>query len=132
MGLNSVYGIAGSALAAQSLRLNVVASNLANADSVTGPDGKAYQAKQVVFQATREAGGGSGVAASVIADPTPMKQVYDPSSPHADSKGFVTMPNVNMVEEMTNMLSAARSYQANVEMMNTVKTMMQRSLTLGQ
>jgi flagellar basal-body rod protein FlgC len=75
----------------------------------------------------------SGVAVTkVIDDPAPMKLVYDPQNPFANAEGYVTMPNVNVVEEMTNMISASRSYQANVEMMNTAKTMIQRTLTLGQ
>jgi len=137
MSLFNVFDIAGSAMTAQSMRLNVVASNMANADSVTGSDGQPYRAKQVIFQAqavnNAMPNGVSGVAVTqVVDDPSPMKMVYDPNNPHADAQGYVTMPNVNVVEEMTNMISASRSYQANVEMMNTVKTMIQRTLTLGQ
>ena len=137
MALFNVFDIAGSAMTAQSMRLNVVASNMANADSVTGPDGKPYVARQVVFEAkpinaSMTRGTNGVVVAKVIDDPAPMKIVYNPSSPFADAKGYVTMPNVNVVEEMTNMISASRSYQANVEMMNTAKTMIQRTLTLGQ
>ena len=129
MSLFKVFDIAGSAMTAQSMRLNVVASNMANADSVTGADGQPYRAKQVIFQA--QPLGGVNVT-RVIDDPSPMKVVYDPQNPFADGQGYVTMPNVNVVEEMTNMISASRSYQANVEMMNTAKTMIQRTLTLGQ
>ena len=123
-------------MTAQSMRLNVVASNMANADSVTGADGQPYRAKQVVFQAkplnTSMGTGSSGVVvAKVIDDPSPLKLVYDPKSPYAHAQGYVSRPNVNVVEEMTNMLSASRSYQANVEMMNTAKTLVQRTLTLG-
>jgi len=137
MALFNVFDIAGSAMTAQSMRLNVVASNMANADSVTGSDGQPYRAKQVIFQAqpvnSAMPKGVSGVAVTkVIDDPSPMKQVYDPQNPFANAQGYVTMPNVNVVEEMTNMISASRSYQANVEMMNTAKTMIQRTLTLGQ
>ncbi|OIQ81048.1 flagellar basal-body rod protein FlgC [mine drainage metagenome] len=137
MAIFSVFDIAGSAMTAQSMRLNVVASNMANADSVAGPDGKPYRAKQVVFQAkpldASMAHGANGVVvARVVDDPSPMKTVYDPKSPFANAQGYVTMPNVNVVEEMTNMISASRSYQANVEMINTTKTMIQRTLTLGQ
>lgn len=137
MSMFKVFDIAGSAMTAQSMRLNVVASNMANADSVAGPDGKPYRAKQVVFQA-RPVGsdsprGANGVeVAKVIDDPSPMKMVYDPKSPYADKQGYVSLPNVNVVEEMTNMISASRSYQANVEMVNTAKAMIQRTLTLGQ
>jgi flagellar basal-body rod protein FlgC len=129
MSLFKVFDIAGSAMTAQSMRLNVVASNMANADSVTGSDGQPYRAKQVIFQAQPQ--GGVNVT-RVIDDPSPMKMLYDPQSPYADAQGYVTMPNVNVVEEMTNMISASRSYQANVEMMNTAKTLLQRTLTLGQ
>lgn len=137
MALFNVFDIAGSAMTAQSMRLNVVASNMANADSVTGSDGQPYRAKQVIFQAApinaSMPKGVSGVVVTrVVDDPSPMKLVYDPKSPYANDQGYVTMPNVNVVEEMTNMLSASRSYQANVEMMNTAKTMIQRTLTLGQ
>jgi flagellar basal-body rod protein FlgC len=72
------------------------------------------------------------VVAKVVDDPSPMKMVYDPKSPYANEQGYITMPNVNVVEEMVNMISASRSYQANVEMMNTAKAMIQRTLTLGQ
>lgn len=129
MSLFKVFDIAGSAMTAQSMRLNVVASNMANADSVTGSDGQPYRAKQVIFQA--QPLGGVNVT-RVIDDPSPMKIVYDPQNPYADAQGYVTMPNVDVVEEMTNMISASRSYQANVEMMNTAKTLLQRTLTLGQ
>lgn len=137
MGTFNVFDIAGSAMTAQSMRLNVVASNMANADSVTSSTGEPYRAKQVVFQAQALNGsmpkGTSGVVVSgVIEDPSPMRMVFDPNSPYADDKGYVAMPNVNVVEEMTNMISASRSYQANVEVMNTAKTMIQRTLTLGQ
>ena len=129
MSLFKVFDIAGSAMTAQSMCLNVVASNMANADSVTGSDGQPYRAKQVIFQA--QPLGGVNVT-RVIDDPSPMKIVYDPQNPYADAQGYVTMPNVDVVEEMTNMISASRSYQANVEMMNTAKTLLQRTLTLGQ
>lgn len=124
-------------MTAQSMRLNVVASNMANADSVTSSNGEPYHAKQVVFQAKPLVPGMpkgvSGVTVTkVIDDPSPLKLVYDPKSPYANEQGYVSMPNVNMVEEMANMISASRAYQANVEMMNTTKTMIQRTLTLGQ
>ncbi|SFM91722.1 flagellar basal-body rod protein FlgC [Izhakiella capsodis] len=134
MALLTIFDIAGSAMAAQSQRLNVSASNLANADSVTGPDGQPYTAKQVVFQVDAAAGlptGGVKVA-QVIDDPTPPRLVYDPGNPMADGKGYVKMPNVDVVAETVNTLSASRSYQANVEVLNTVKQLMMKTLTLGQ
>jgi flagellar basal-body rod protein FlgC len=126
--------VAGSAMNAQSQRLNTVASNLANADSATSANGEAYRAKQVVFAATPVGeNGATGVnVAAVVEDQSPMKQVYDPKNPLADDKGYVTMPNVNVVEEMVNMISASRSYQSNAEMMNTTKTLLLKTLNLGQ
>lgn len=134
MSLFNIFNIAGSAMTAQSQRLNVVASNLANADSATGPDGKAYRAKQVVFSTTPIAGQvGEGVKVSaVVEDAAPMKLVYDPKHPMADAQGYVTMPNVNPVDEMVNMISASRSYQNNVDVLNTSKALLLKTLTIGQ
>ncbi len=134
MSLFNIFNVAGSAMHAQSQRLNAVASNLANADSATSANGEAYRAKQVVFAATPVGeNGATGVnVAAVVEDPSPMKMVYDPKNPLADDKGYVTMPNVNVVEEMVNMISASRSYQSNAEMMNTTKTLLLKTLSLGQ
>jgi flagellar basal-body rod protein FlgC len=136
MSLFNVFDISGSALTAQSQRLNVVASNLANADSATSSTGQPYRAKQVVFSAVPMQSGMPGAGgvrvASVIDDPSPMRMVYDPKNPLADAKGYVTMPNVNVVEEMVNMISASRSYQTNADVMNTAKTLLLRTLALGQ
>jgi flagellar basal-body rod protein FlgC len=133
MSLFNVFNVAGSAMSAQSQRLNATASNLANADSATSATGEAYRAKQVVFEAVPVASGATGVKVrEVVDDPSPMKQVYDPKNPLADGKGYVTMPNVNVVDEMVNMLSASRSYQTNVETMNAAKTMLLKTLTIGQ
>ncbi|MDE1942413.1 MAG: flagellar basal body rod protein FlgC [Betaproteobacteria bacterium] len=134
MSLFNILNIAGSALTAQSERLNVVASNLANADSATSANGQPYHAKQVVFKAVPLPGqsGTSVQVESVVNDPTPMKTVYDPSNPLADKSGYVTMPNVNVVEEMVNMISASRSYQNNVEVMNTSNALLLKTLTIGQ
>ncbi len=137
--LMNIFDVAGSARSAQSQRLNVTASNLANADSVTGPDGKPYKAKQVVFAAdpvggarTRSGQGVGGVKVTqVIDDPSPMKRTYDPSNPAAGEDGYVEMPNVDPVQEMVNMISASRSYQANVETLNTAKQLMLKTLTIG-
>ena len=121
-------------MTAQSQRMNVTASNLANADSVAGPDGKPYRARQVVFEMTPANGqqiGGVKVA-RVVEDPSPMRMLHDPKNPLANAEGYVTMPNVNVVEEMVNMISASRSYQANVEVLNTAKTLMLKTLTIGQ
>ena len=133
MSLFNIFNVSGSAMSAQAQRLNTVASNLANADSATSATGEAYRAKQVVFEAVPTAGGGTGVKVQqVIEDASPLKQVYDPKHPAADEKGYVSMPNVNVVDEMVNMLSASRSYQTNVETMNAAKTLLLKTLTLGQ
>ena len=134
MSLLTSFQVAGSALTAQSLRLNAVASNLANAESVVSADGKPYRAKQVVFTATPMGNSAAqGVRVTqVVEDSTPGRLVYNPRNPAANERGYVTMPNVNVVEEMTNMISAARSYQTNVEVMNTARQLLLRTLTLGQ
>lgn len=134
MSMFNVYQVAGSALTAQSLRLNAVASNLANAESIAGPDGKPYRAKQVIFEAAPVAGtAAQGVRVKqVVEDASPGRLVYDPRSPAANEQGYVTMPNVSAVDEMVNMISASRSYQTNVEVMNTAKQLLLRTLSLGQ
>lgn len=134
MSILNAFQVAGSALTAQSMRLNAVASNLANADSVVGSDGKPYRAKQVVFAATPMGSpAAEGVRVKqVVEDSSPGRRVYDPRNPAADDRGYVTMPNVNVVDEMTNMISASRSYQTNVEVMNTAKQLLLKTLTLGQ
>jgi flagellar basal-body rod protein FlgC len=133
MSLFNIFNVSGSAMSAQAQRLNTVASNLANADSATSSTGQAYRAKQVVFEAVPLADGGSAVKVQqVVEDASPLKQVYDPKHPMADDKGYVSMPNVNVVDEMVNMLSASRSYQNNVETMNAAKTLLMKTLTIGQ
>ena len=133
MSLFNIFNVSGSAMSAQAQRLNTTASNLANADSATSATGEAYRAKAVVFESVPTASGATGVRVrEVVEDQSPMKQVYDPKHPLADDKGYVTMPNVNVVDEMVNMLSASRSYQTNVETMNAAKTMLLKTQTLGQ
>lgn len=134
MSLFNIFNISGSAMTAQSQRLNVVASNLANADSTTSANGQPYRAKQVMFSATPMGDGGSaGVKVSgVVEDASPMKMLYDPKHPMANAQGYVTLPNVNVVEEMVNMISSSRSYQNNVEVMNTSKSLLLKTLTIGQ
>lgn len=133
MSLFNVFNVAGSAMTAQSQRLNTTASNLANADSATSASGQAYRAKQVVFEAVPVDAANTAVKVrEVIEDPSPLKQMYDPKNPLADDKGYVSMPNVNVVDEMVNMMSASRSYQNNVETMNAAKSMLMKTLTLGQ
>ena len=135
MSLFRIFSIAGSGMAAQSQRLNTVASNLANADSAAGPDGKVYSARQVVFQST-PVGNGNGDAhgvrvASITESAAPSRRMHDPKHPMADKEGYVALPNVNVVDEMVNMIAASRAYQNNVEVMNTAKTMLAKTLTLG-
>jgi len=131
---SGIFAIAGSALTAQSQRMNVAASNMANADSVAGPDGLPYRARQVVFETAPVPGDAiGGVRVSrVVEDASPFRLVHDPKNPAANAEGYVAMPNVNPVEEMVNMISASRSYQANVEVLNTAKTLMLKTLTVGQ
>lgn len=138
MSSTSIFQIAGSALMAQSQRMNVTASNLANADSVAGPDGQPYKARQVVFQMAPTAAqsapgvvGGVRVSA-VVENNAPGRMQYSPDHPLADAQGYVTMPNVDVVAETVNMISASRAYQANVEVINTTKSLMARTLTIGQ
>ena len=138
MSMLRIFDVAGSAVSAQSQRLNVVASNLANADTVAGPDGTAYKARQVVFQtqlmgnvAQREASAGVRVS-TITEDQTPGRRVLDPKHPSADKDGYVTYSNVNPVEEMVNMMSASRSYQNNVEVMNTARGLLLKTLQIGQ
>ena len=140
MSMFQIFNVSGSAVSAQSQRLNVVASNLANVDTVAGPDGQAYKARQVTFQ-TEMMGqlGQAGAAASagvkvsnITEDQTPGRKVHDPKHPQADAEGYVTYSNVNAVEEMVNMISASRSYQNNVEVMNTAKTLLMKTLQMGQ
>src|SRR5690606_7113662 len=131
----SIFQIAGSALTAQSQRMNVSASNIANANSAVGPDGQPYRARQVIFQMApqgpSEAVGGVKVT-GVIESTAPPRLQYDPGNPLANADGYVTLPNVDVVAETVNMISASRSYQANVEVINTAKNMKMRTLSIGQ
>lgn len=134
MSLFSIFDISGSAMTAQSKRLNVSASNMANADSIAGPDGKPYRARQVIFNVDNPPGqeiGGVKVS-GVTESEAPDRLVYEPANPLADEQGYVHMPNVDVVGEMVNTISASRSYQANVEVMNSAKSLMLKTLTLGQ
>jgi flagellar basal-body rod protein FlgC len=135
MSMLTIFGISGSAITAQSQRLNVVASNLANADSVAGPDGQAYKAREVVFrsQPLQQAEGLAGVSVSEVRqNEAPGRRVHQPGHPAADEQGYVTYSNVNPVEEMVNMISASRSYQNNVEVLNTARSLLMKTLQMGQ
>jgi len=134
MSLFKVFDVSGTALTAQSQRLSAIASNLANAESVTTADGQPYRAKHVVFSSQPLTGDDAvGVKVTgVVQDTSAPRRVHDPAHPLADDKGYVNMPNVNGVDEMVNMISASRSYQTNVELMNTAKTLLLKTLAIGQ
>ncbi len=132
-----IFDIAGSGMSAQSVRLNTTASNLANADSLSSDPAQVYKARHPLFEAIRSGMGADAASAGVAvrgivesqASPTAR---YEPGNPLADADGYVYAPNVNTVEEMVDMISASRSYQNNVEVMNTAKDMMLATLRLGQ
>ena len=147
MSLASVFNIAGTGMSAQSTRLNTIASNIANAETVSSSIDQTYRARHPVFatmfQSAQSGSGGSlfaeqdeaGVGVQVLGvveDQSSLMPRYEPNHPAADGQGYVYYPNVNVVEEMADMISASRAFQTNTEMMNTAKQMMQRVLTLGQ
>jgi flagellar basal-body rod protein FlgC len=131
----AAFDIAGSALSAQSLRLNLTASNLANMHDVTGDPATVYKARQAMFRAASDPFGSvlAGVdVLGVTESVAPPTERYDPGNPQANDQGMVYGANVNAMEEMENMISASRSYQSNLEVINTAKDLMLRTLTLGQ
>ncbi len=137
MGLYDVFNISGSGMSAQSVRLNTVASNLANADSVSASPEKAYRARQPVFAAVlsvlNEGKQSAGVrVAGIVESQAEIPREYQPNHPMADPDGYVYKPNVNSVEEMANMISASRSYQNNVEVLNTSKQLLLKTLNIGR
>lgn len=136
MSLFRVFDLAGSAISAQNVRLNMIASNLANAESASSSPERTYRAKAPVFQAIYDREMGSrGVAVQVVGiaeDKTPPQKQFAPDDPLADENGYIYLPNINAVKEMFNMMSASRSFQSNVEMMNTSKQLLLRTLSLGQ
>lgn len=148
MSLSNVFNIAGSGMSAQSVRLNTISSNIANAESVSSSIDQTYRARHPVFATLyNELGGGQGTGSlfeeqdqtgvgvsvqGIMEDQSNLVPRYEPNHPMADENGYVYYPNVNVVEEMADMISASRSFQSNVEIMNTAKQMMQRVLTLGQ
>lgn len=134
----NIFNIAGSGMNAQSLRLNLVASNISNANTVSSSEGDVYKSRQPVFGAelksvldSQNAAGGVNVL-GVVESQTPATMEYAPNHPMADSNGYIFKPNVNTVEEMANMMSASRSYQNNVEVLNTAKQLMLQTLKMGQ
>jgi len=146
MALGNIFDIAGSGMNAQSVRLNTTASNIANAESASSSSEEVYRGRHPVFAATYKTSLGqysnNGIAKNsesvgvgvlgIVESDAPLQARYEPSHPKANEDGYVYYPNINVVEEMTNMISASRSFQVNVEIMNTTKQMIQRVLTLGQ
>jgi flagellar basal-body rod protein FlgC len=138
MSMFKVFDVAGSALSAESVRLNVTASNLANANSASSSTGETYRARQPVFASMLKAqtgadGNSVGVQVKgIVESQAPLQKQYNPDHPQANEEGYIFLPNVNVVEEMANMISASRSYQSNVEVINTAKQLMLRTITLGQ
>ena len=138
MALDQIFGIAGSALNAQSVRMNLTASNLANAGTVSSTEQDAYRGKRAIFKTILEqqsAGqqvayqGGVSIE-KVQDDPTPVRRVMDPGNPIADKEGYVYTSNVNEMGEMVDMMAASRSYQNNVEVINTARQLMMRTLEI--
>ena len=137
MSLFKVFDVAGSAMNAQSVRLNVTASNLANAGSVNGDPDKVYRARQPVFASFGESlAAETGIAGvqlnGIVESKAPLQVQHQPQHPDADENGNVYVSNVNTVEEMVNMMSASRSYQNNVELINTTKDLLLQTLSLGR
>lgn len=137
MSLFNIFEIAGSGMSAQSIRMNTTASNIANAESVSSSDGGTYRAREPVFttmlnDAMGDSYAGAGVKVSrIIKSQEPLRMQYRPDHPMANADGMIFMPNVNAVEEMANMISASRSFQSNVEILNTSKQMLLKTLNLG-
>jgi len=138
MSLFNIFDVAGTALSAQTLRLNTTSSNLANANSASSSTDETYRARQPVFATMLsnefdDEDGSVGVQVlGIVEKQDPARAEYNPGHPLSDEEGYVYMPNVNVIEEMANMISASRSYQTNVEVMNTAKQMLMRTLSLGQ
>ena len=147
MALMNVFDIAGSGMSAQSVRLNTTASNIANAESVATNGEDTYRSRQPVFEAQMQSAllanefafKGSGLNAGqgvqvmgIVESDAPYQMRYEPEHPYANEEGYVKYPNVNVVEEMTNMISASRSFQTNADVMSAAKKMMEQALALGQ
>ncbi|VYU41530.1 Flagellar basal-body rod protein FlgC [Clostridium tertium] len=134
MGLFNTMRISASGLSAERLRMDTITSNMTNATTTRGEDGKPYVRKIAVFQENLDnAKGLNGVkAVGIVDDPSPLKNVYDPTHPDADENGYVTMPNVNILNEMADMITASRSYEANIDTLNATKSMFTKTLELGR
>jgi flagellar basal-body rod protein FlgC len=131
MSFKEISQIAGSAMSAQTTRLNTIASNLANAQSASGTEADAYRARKPVFAAIADGVGARVQVLDVVQSDEPLRQVYEPQNPLANEQGMVFYPNVNSVAEMTDMLSASRAFESNVEVLGRVKNMQQALLRLG-
>ncbi|TQK10130.1 MULTISPECIES: flagellar basal body rod protein FlgC [Oxalobacteraceae] len=133
MGFKDISNIAGSAMTAQSVRLNTIASNLANANAVAGSEAEAYRARKPVFAAMVEGQAGGGVQVlDVVQSSEPLRRVHEPDNPKADADGMVYYANVNEVAEMADMMSASRAFETNVEVLGRIKSMQQSLLKLGE
>lgn len=137
MSLFKVFDVAGTAMNAQSVRMNVTASNLANAGSVSGDPEQVYRARHPVFATfgdamASESGIGGVHLEGVVESQAPLQKQYQPDHPEADEDGNVYISNVSTIEEMVNMMSASRSYQNNIEMINTTKDLLLQTLSLGR
>jgi flagellar basal-body rod protein FlgC len=138
MQLDNVFGIASTALNAQTVRMNTVASNIANANSVAGSEQEAFKAKRPLFKALMDEemthGGAQYVGGvkvdRIVNDPTPVRKTWDPNNPLADKEGYIYQSNVNEMTEMVDMMDASRSYQNNVEVVNTARQLMQNTLSI--
>jgi len=137
MSLFNIFDVSGSALQAQSVRLNTTSSNLANANSISSSTGETYRARHPVFAPLMKDFGEESPSVGVkvmgvVESQSPLRREHKPEHPLADEEGFIYLPNVNVVEEMANMISASRAYQTNVEVMNSAKQMLMRTLAIGQ
>ena len=139
--LNSALDASASGLAAERMRIEVAVSNLANAESTRGPDGRAYRRRDVVlssgpvetFDAALGRAGAVGVrVADIVEDASAPRRRYEPSHPDADKEGYVALPNVDSAEEMVDMVGAARAYQANLTAISIIRDLIQRALELGR
>ncbi|RZI44210.1 flagellar basal body rod protein FlgC [Herbaspirillum sp. HC18] len=134
MSFQNIAKIAGSAMAAQTVRLNTVASNLANADAASGSEADTYHARKPVFATAmgEQKAGGHVQVLDVVQSTEPLRKVYEPDNPLANDEGMVFYPNVNPVAEMTDMMSASRAFETNVEVLSRVKSMQNALLKLGE
>ncbi len=134
MGLFNTMRISASGLSAERLRMDTVTSNMTNVTTTRGEDGKPYVRKIAVFQENldKEKGLNGVKAVGIVEDESPLKEVYDPTHPDADANGYVTMPNVNLLNEMADMIAASRSYEANIDTLNATKSMFTKTLELGR